>query len=408
MRWLIAIFLFIPSLVLAQSREVDPKTLSLSVTIDGGGVTPYRQEMVLLTIHGVYRRHITRESLKQPDLSGFNWMQLGQDHWYESQLDGKTVKNFKRRMALYPDATGTLTIGPFVHRLTLTDERDDWFEHEIRSDPITLQVAPEPDGSEWWFPVRQLGIDDRWSNPPDQLEEGEGVLRVIRLTAVGVAPEMIPPMPELTSPSAMIFPHPEKRLVELSPQGPVSVAFWRWTVRPTNGSSAILEPLSFDYFDTQTRTSHNVTITAQRIAMRETAQDAASRSEPVEQELNPLVTSGVAASAFVAALVALLAGRRFRFRLPAVLDPDRRALRRAARAGDLHGLRRAAIAVARQDGMTASRQALLRELDGAIYASGDRKPFGTREFATGFLTRVPGEVILHDPYASNQNQPETP
>ena len=385
MRVAMLCLLLLPGLAMAQTREVDPRDLTLTVTIDGGGVTPYRQEMVLLTIHGVYRRHITRESIEQPDLSGFNWMQLGQDHWYESQLDGKTVKNFKRRMALYPDATGTLTIGPFVHHLTLTDERDDWFAHDIQSEPITLQVAPEPPGSDWWFPVRQLGIEDQWSNPPDQLGAGEGVLRVIRLTAVGVAPEMIPPMPELTSPSAMIFPHPEKRLVELSPQGPVSVAFWRWTVRPTNGASAILEPMSFDYFDTQTRTSHQVTITAQRVAMEETKASGNRPDPPAEAVLRPQVIAGVGGLAFAAGLAVLLSGRRFRWRAPRVLDADRRALRRAARTGDLQTLRRAASALIRREGTNPDRLAQLRALDTAIFAQRDENNFNPKEFADRFL-----------------------
>lgn len=389
MRWLLLCLLLTPGFALCQTRAVDPGDLSLSITIENGNISPYRQEMVLLTIHGIYRRHITREALEQPDLSGFNWMQLGQDHWYESQLDGKTVKNFKRRMALYPDESGTLTIGPFVHHLTLTDERDDWFAHDIRSDPITIQVVPEPQKDGWWLPVRRLQIEDQWSNAPDQLRVGEGVLRVIRITAVGVAPNMIPPMPELTSPSAMIFPHPEKRLVELSPQGPVSVAFWRWTVRPTNGASAILEPLEFDYFDTVTRKSHRVTITAQRIAMQESAQARSAAPPENGAELHPGTAIGAGLLAFLAGLGGLLAKRRFQpGRWPGILkplDPARRSLRRAARAGDLPRTRRAATTLLRQDGPDPARTALLRDLDSAVFGRNGPAGVDLPGFARRFL-----------------------
>ncbi|MEO3416457.1 hypothetical protein AAFO92_17540 [Roseovarius sp. CAU 1744] len=387
MKALVFILLMLAGAALAQTREVNPEDLSLTVTIEQGNTTPYRQEMVLLTIHGVYRRHITLEDLEQPDLSGFNWMQLGQDHWYESRLNGKTVKNFKRRMALYPDQSGTLTIGPFVHHLTLTDEGDDWFAHDVRSAPITLQVAPEPAGSDWWFPVRRLGIDDQWSNAPDQLGDGEGVLRVIRVTAVGVAPEMIPPMPELKSPSAMIFAHPEKRLVELSPQGPVSVAFWRWTVRPTNGASAILEPLTFDYFDTQTRKSHQVTISAQRIAMKEIPAAAPGLQPPQETRLRPAMLAGAGLAALLAGLAAMLSGRRLGGVSHVFFDPSRRALRRAARAGELPALRRAAAQLMRQEGVDGTRAELLQELDNAIFGRVPARNFDPRQFARRFLAR---------------------
>ncbi len=88
--------------VAAQTLEVDPSDLTLTVTVETLAATPFRQEMVLLTIHGIYKRHITLEKLRQPDFSGFNWMQLGQDHWFESMLDGRPVKNMRRRMAIFP------------------------------------------------------------------------------------------------------------------------------------------------------------------------------------------------------------------------------------------------------------------------------------------------------------------
>ena len=85
--------------------------------------------MILVTIRGSYRRHITRERVEQPPLDGFSWSQLGPDRWYEERIRGRPVKMFERRMALYPERAGELTIGAFTHHLTLTDEGDEWFEH---------------------------------------------------------------------------------------------------------------------------------------------------------------------------------------------------------------------------------------------------------------------------------------
>ncbi len=380
--------LLVPALAVAQSSTVAPDDLELKVTVEEGSAAPYQGEMVLIEIHGIYRRHITREKLEQPDLEGFNWMQLGSDHWYESQLNGRTVKNFRRRMALFPDRAGTLTIGPFAHHLTLTDEHDNWFDHTVGSEPVTIQVEPAPEVSGWWFPVRRLEISDEWSNPPDRLAEGQGVLRVIRVTAVGVSPEMLPPMPELTSPSALIFPHPEKRLVELSPHGPVAVAFWRWTIRPTNGTLAIIEPVTFDYFDTTTRQAHTATISAQRVAMDETALPPARTGAPVAVKLSILPSASVAALAFLIVLVLRLKGRELLdpARISA-LDPERRGLRRAARQGDIAALRRHAATLLRRDGGE-DRAALLAELDSAVFRRA-APPLDPRAFTRRFLAAHP-------------------
>ncbi len=387
MKGLILWLLVAAGLAQAQTTDVNPADAQLTVTIENAGVPPFQGEMVLVTIHGVYRRHITREKLIQPGLDGFNWMQLGQDHWYETQVRGKKVKNFKRRMALFPEQAGRLTIGPFVHHLTLTDEGDDWFDHDIQSEPLVIKVDPAPPVEGWWFPVRRLEISDQWSNAPDQLQEGEGVLRVIRVTAVGASPEMIPPMPELTSPSAMIFPHPEQRLVELSSQGPVSVAFWRWTIRPGASRSAILEPLTFDYFDTTTRQALSATITAQRVAMDETnLPDPVPPPVPARQR--PLLLAAVGLIALAGALAFLTLGRRSygfaRLRAIPAFNPHYRRLRRAARSGDLAGTRRSAVAILNAEGPCPEATNLLHQFDNAVFGPAGKAPDIAR-FARDFL-----------------------
>ena len=390
MRWLLPLLLLLPQALWAQSRTVLPGELGLSVEVVQTDHTPFAREMVLITIRGIYRRHITREKLVQPDLKGFSWSQLGDDTWRNERINGEQVKTFRRRMAIYPDGPGTLTVGAFRHELTLTDEGDDWFEHSVSSEPFTIEVLPAPAGEDWWFPVKTLKVDDQWSNAPDQLAPGEGVLRVIRVEALGVTPEMIPPMPTLTSPSAMIFPHPEKRFVELSPHGPTSVAFWRWTIRPGNDTSAIVEPLSFAYYDTFNRVSREVTISAQRVAYGSVvsraptaAADPASPARlpgwPVALLAAVTAIVGVAAALQGHRITGLRALRRF-----ALFDPLARGLRRAARQADLPALRRHAAALLARDGSTNQRRALLDQLDRALFDPAARPP-QLHDFARSFL-----------------------
>lgn len=393
MKWLAFVAMLLPLQVFAQSRVVLPSDLSITVSVDDGYEAPYTHEMVLITITGVYRRHITRENLVHPDLDGFSWAQLGPDTWSEERIDGKTVKVFTRRMAIYPVRSGELSIGSFTHHLTLTDEGDDWFEHDIRSEPITIKVAPAPVSEDaFWFPVRTLRVSDQWSNAPDQLAPGEGVLRVIRIEALGVTPEMIPPMPELRSPSAMIFAHPEKRLVELTPDGPITYAFWRWTIRPSNTTSGIVEPLQFSYFDTLNREMREVSISPQRIAY---GTAAGSGAEKVEQ------SSGVPSVRLPGWPVALVSGLVFAACLAfgmrghaysgwsalyrfGALDPLTRDLNRCSRAGQTAELRRTASAILQRDGSPGWRVKLLKDFDRAYFDPQKPDP-DLRAFVQAFI-----------------------
>jgi hypothetical protein len=380
MRLALLILCLWPALASAQSRTVLPEELDLTVMIEEMAHTPFVREMVLLTIRGVYRRHITLEELRQPDLDGFSWTQLGPDSWKDERIGGEKVKTMTRRMAVYPDRAGELTIGAFTHKLTLTDETDNWFEHQITSAPVTLTVAPAPVTDGWWFPVRELRITDNWSNAPDQLKRGEGVLRVMRLEAVGVTPEMIPPMPDLRSPSGMIFPHPDQRLVELSPDGPITYAFWRWTIRPGNDTSAVVEPLTVSYYDTTLRQPQEAVISAQRIAYGDVVPAA---SIPAKEALPagrlpgwPLLALGL--FVFAGSVIFLQSGRDrigwsnlHRFRQ---FDPLARQIKRAARNGDAALLRRSAAAILQRDGASPERQKLLTQLDAQIYGGTNAAP----------------------------------
>lgn len=385
----------------AQTREVDPDDLRLSVTVETLPATPFRQEMILLNIHGIYKRHITIEKLQQPDLKGFNWMQLGEDHWYDSMLDGAPVKNMRRRMAVFPDAVGKLTIGGFKHQLTLLDEQNKWFQHTIQSDPVGIEVLAEPETTTWWFPVRRLEISDNWSNAPDQLAEGAGVLRVIRVSALGASPDMIPPMPELHSPSALIFAHPEKRLVNLTPRGPEAIAFWRWTVTPTNGHAAILEPIEFSYFDTAQRRMRDVVISAQRVAFLDSRAPILSGRDlvgPANASLSPILLAALGLAAFALALHLSLRGRAYSAR-PVRRWLLRRALRwrlwRAARRDDAATLRRAAHALDSLYFASRSRTSLLAQLEDALFA---RSPSGLqpRAFCRDFLHSLDTPIMPDD------------
>jgi hypothetical protein len=381
----------------AQTRAVDPSDLSLTVTVESLPETLMRQEMILLTIHGVYKRHITREQLEQPDLTGFNWMQLGQDDWYESMLDGLPVKNMRRRMAVFPDKAGRLEIGAFQHRLTLLDEDNKWFEHTVKSDPLTLDVAPELAVEGWWFPVRRLQVADNWSNAPDQLAQGAGVLRVVRVSALGASPDMIPPMPELKSPSALIFAHPEKRLVDLTPRGPEAIAYWRWTVTPTNGNAAILEPISFSYFDTVAREMRNVAISAQRVAFGDVT-GSARQTEPVailESGQRPALLAIAGFAAFASAIFALLYGRSMSLApLKAGIKRQRLLWRfdRAARREDSAALRRTAHALDAIHAPSVERRALLSQLDSALFGripDQSKQPAISRSFRYSLASAPP-------------------
>ncbi len=383
-RWFIlAALLLFAATANAQRSGVSPNDAELIVTIENPQDPFLQSEMVLLTIHGIYRRHVTREKLIQPPLSGFSWMQLGEDYWYDSTENGLKVKNMRRRMAIFPNRAGEIEIGAFVHRLTFLNENLKWFEHEIASPQIVIDVGPAEPTAKWWLPVHRLEIEDNWSNAPDQMRRGQGVLRVIRVEAHGASPDMLPPMPTLRSPTAHIFAHPEKRMVELTPNGPVAIAFWRWTLRPTNDVSAVIEPLEVEFYDTFKRANQLVTITAQRIGYGaltgreprapppkdEHSAGAATIAGPSLMRAGFVIGAAIALGLLLRSLsLASLREVLRRFGL----DRDSRALSRAAKTGASGPFRAAARRLVAQNGFEPEKFQSLKALDNVLFSNCDQ------------------------------------
>lgn len=348
MRWVLVLLLsLVPAIASADFAEDDAR---LELVLEDRDSPPHAGEMVLLSIRGTFKVPVVREKLRQPALTGFDWMQLGEDRWYKEREDGFEVLKFERRMALFPQKAGESTIEPFVHGLELLNRRNQTIAVEEASNSLALKATPKPGGESWWFPVRRIEIADQWSNQPEALDPGGAALRVISLTVEGTAPQRIPPMPELTGAGAFIFAHPEHRIVSLGPYGPVTRVFWRWTVRPKEESAGYLNPLEMTYFDTEAREQKQITFSAQRVAYVGGPQQVVSEERPPSDtaQTNGLGQSkGFTLPRYFAPVILFLSfgvglalvlgqwGRSgLQLRKWSYADPDRTALRRSVQRAD--------------------------------------------------------------------------
>lgn len=326
------------------ARALEPGDLTLTVTPDlPGGVQPYAREMVLLRLRGVYRTQVLLEEVRQPALVNFSWTQLGRDHWGRTRMpDGQMALEFERTIAVFPQHTGTFTIDPFIHRLTINDggERK---QIDVRSEPIPFPVAAwtgasgGPDAAEpWWLPARDVAITDSWDPDPETINQGETARRIVTLEAQGMLAEGLPPRPVMRTRGIITFAGPVKRETLITPSGPVARATYQWDIKKGVPEVIPLDAIKIAWFDTQTRTLRETEIPARQIggglADREEDLKAAGPASPPA-----LAAAALAAFGLGLALIGFRTG-------PARLRLDRgqaRRLRLAAAAGDAAGFRAA-------------------------------------------------------------------
>ena len=331
---------------LAEDRDIPERDASLQVVIDPLPATPYDGEMVLVTIRGIYDVTIALESLQQPELRNFGWTQLGRDSWGKQRIAGREMTVFERRLALYPHGSGTLTISPFVHHLTLVAANGDRFVHDVVSKPVELKVEARPAANgNWWLPARNVTYSDVWDRDPGMLGNGETATRTVTITAVGVPPNALPPPPKMVASWLIAFMAPERRSVELTKEnGPVSTVVWQWRFRPARSEPGRMKAFHIPWFDTQSRQARDIVLGSQRIAFAAIAAPKGPGRVAGLLTANAGWLAALAGALMVLAL--LLPGLKLKSQsdIAALMrrmrpDPDRRRLKRAADRGDWPGAR---------------------------------------------------------------------
>jgi hypothetical protein len=337
----------------------------VEAVIEPSAATIYTGEMVLLKVHTIlFGKTVALEELKQPALQNFAWIQLSPDRWPATEIDGVQALRFERVLALFPTRSGSLTIDPFVHHLTLVDADNIRRTVDLQSTPVEVDVEPWPAaqagqgaGDSWWLPARSFNITDKWEEDPDRIPTGETVRRTVTIEAVGLTAERLPPPPKLRSPGVITFARPVERKTLLSPAGPVAHAIYSWDVRPASQEAATLQALQISWFDTASRRMREATLQARRIAFARPQTDSSLYASANTSGF--LVRSTWYLSAlggFVVGLVIVLIDRKegrepSRALTFAKLQAWRRlgSLRRVARLGDAYRFRVVVCELARRD-----------------------------------------------------------
>ncbi|WP_375453374.1 hypothetical protein [uncultured Methylobacterium sp.] len=377
-----AAFWIVLALLATPARaEIEPGDLTLTVTPErNGNAAPFSREMVLLKIHGVYKQPILLEEVVQPSLANFSWSQLGRDRWSRTKLpDGQSAIAFDRVVAVFPHHAGDFVIEPFDHRLTVNVDGARRVV-DVRSAPIPLPVAAwtregnGPDVKEpWWLPARDVTITDSWAPDPETVKLGETTRRIVTIEAQGMVAEGLPPRPVMRTRGILTFAGPVTRETLVTPQGPVARATYQWDVRPGVPEIIPLDAIVIPWFDTASRTMREAEIPARQIG---------GGLPDRETDLGPPTTASpwVAAAAGLAAFGLGLALIGFGAGAGALRlsGRGRRALRRAAAAGDVSAFRAATLeadpALARHWRADPATEAGLAALDWALYAPAEAPP----------------------------------
>jgi hypothetical protein len=187
------------SITINEPTNAPPGEADVFISSEVDHTEAYVQSQILYRFK-VYRAVATRqEGRRDPGITGAEVLleRAGDERSYEAILNGKAYNVIERVLAIYPQASGEISISParFEARV-LRDGRITGrkvFEsqaHTVKILPIPAPPADFPDAA--WLPARDVHLSEEWSREPNEVAAGEPVTRKITISALGQIETQIP------------------------------------------------------------------------------------------------------------------------------------------------------------------------------------------------------------------------
>ncbi len=164
----------------------------------------YVQSQVVFTLRLYVGIGTGRATLTAPELNGVEAImeRLGEDAQYQTMRDGRNFLVRERRYAVFPQATGSLQIGPVTFEAMVMPNRGFSRMQRFRSETATVEVlpavAPPPEfPNAVWLPASRVEIRERWNEAAtsagiDAFEMGIPRTRTLTIEADGLLETQLP------------------------------------------------------------------------------------------------------------------------------------------------------------------------------------------------------------------------
>jgi len=187
------------SVTINAATNAPPGEADVFITSEVDQAEAFVQSQILYRFK-VYRAVATRqEGRRDPVITGVEVLleRAGDERSYEAILNGRAYNVIERVLAIYPQASGEISISParFEARV-LRDGRITGrkvFEsetHTVKILPIPALPAEFADAA--WLPARDVHLSEEWSREPNEVAAGEPVMRKVTISVLGQIETQIP------------------------------------------------------------------------------------------------------------------------------------------------------------------------------------------------------------------------
>ncbi len=309
-----------PIAVKIISAATDPKSaradVQLEVTAEPKSAVV--QEQIILTINLYHAIDLRDGQLTLPNMQNAIIERVGDDQKREEIRSGRRYTVLLRRIAVYPQASGTLRIPPveFNGQALIRSGRsmNSFFNNPFGADPFdtllaqakpvrarsaefSINVAPKPAEARgpWWLPARKISVSETWSPTSGPYHVGEPVTRTIVLQADGLTPAQLPEFTFAAPDGLKTYPDQPVNDSSASDSGIVATRTQKVAYVATQAGTMTLPRIDVEWWNTTTRHVERATLPARDIIFARAA-DGTVQTPTVVPAPVPSASSGGTAS----------------------------------------------------------------------------------------------------------------
>ena len=220
----------------------------------------YVQEQLLFTLRILATTNLQGISSEDLVIDNASFTQVSKNQ-FQKQINGVNHLVVELKYAVFPNASGKLTIPALRFDITLPDRRDrfsgSFFSRGgkrifLYSDEQKITVNPKPAsyGPEEWLPSQGISLSERWSRSVNELVAGEPITRTIQVNAQGLTSAQLPPLAIDAGTGFKVYPDQPQLNDEVTDKGVRSTRIESVAIVPSKGGKITLPPVTVKWWDT--------------------------------------------------------------------------------------------------------------------------------------------------------------
>ena len=310
--------LVIPSISFGKDRSqpsfVNVKTGRGSISKPGSGEdiflevevnepSPYVQAEVIYTVRLFLSVAVSNASLTEvPQLDADAIVErIDEDKRYQVRRAGKRYEVIERRYAIYPLASGRVSIEPVTFQGQTSRSAFSIFDPfgpeprtiVERSERLSLDVRPVPGSfpGQNWLPAKLLLLNETWSKEPPVFQAGEPITRTLTLNAKGQVASQLPVLDEWQVPGFKLYPDQPVMNDEKKADGTTATRQEKTAIIPEQAGRYTLPAIKIPWWNTEKDRLEYAELPAREVEVQAAAGSSSvpgQQAEVTAPQLDPL------------------------------------------------------------------------------------------------------------------------